>query len=156
MQACFSSCNTVHSGRKLNSKKNSQNLCDFYSRQILVIWEVLKIFWLVKCHAMKRKDYNILVRRSGAKDYNKWYEKEPSKKCNILGIKATGSQKEAWTRFWGSRQQEPELGRKMHTLANKISARERETAPKYYYKVFWHIRSNCIKFLSQMPFELLL
>ena len=25
---------------------------------------------------------------------------------------------------------------KMHTLANKISARERETAPKYYYKVF--------------------
>ena len=23
----------------------------------------------------------------------------------------------------------------MHTLANKISARERETAPKYYYKV---------------------
>ena len=26
--------------------------------------------------------------------------------------------------------------KKMHTLANKISARERETAPKYYYKVF--------------------
>ena len=152
MQACFSSCNTVHSGRKLNSKKNSQNLCDFYSRQILVIWEVLKIFWLVKCHAMKRIDCKILVWRSGAKDYNKWYEKKPSTNCDVLRIKATVLQKEAWKRFWGWQQQEPELGRKMHTLANKISARERETAPKYYYKVFWNIRSNCIKFLSQNAF----
>ena len=34
----------------------------------------------------------------------------------------------------------------MHTLANKISARERETAPKYYYKV--HI---CLQFKTLQP-----
>ena len=83
--------------------------------QKVVIWDEIK----------KRCD---VWRIKAKKDQSKRAKKENDAHISFLSVQKRAQKSVAETRG--------EWKWKMHTLANKISARERETAPKYYYKVF--------------------
>ena len=98
---------------------------------MLINWAALEMFPLIICLQTETEDLKNLCRRMLSPKWQVMRGETTKERCDVQRIKATELQNitdDCWT-DWTTRK------RNMHTLANKISARERETAPKYYYKV---------------------